>query len=315
MMLSVILICFNQKDFIAQAIESILSQQSSFDYEIIIGDDCSTDGTSEIIKYYADVNSTIKYFRHSTNLGLIGNFIFCHEQARGKYIATIDGDDYWIDNRKLSKQVEVLECDNKMGMVHTQYDNLYMYPKFFGKRYVKHVLSNKVAKINCSFEGIYSDYSIRSSTVCYRRKIVDDYLLLEEFKKGSFSVEDWPVHLLCSMGRRVGYIPQSTTVYRVNRVSLSHFEKHDERLAFFDSLKNITRYFENLTTISYKAKERRSRSLNLCLAYHYYRVGNYSAFKDVYSKIKEKPSNVLMMYLFLWLKKNRILRNEDLFKL
>nr|WP_321453718.1 glycosyltransferase family 2 protein [uncultured Carboxylicivirga sp.] len=314
MKLSVILLCYNQKEFIKQAIESILRQKVSFDYEVIVGDDCSTDGTSDIISTFSELHPQVKHFRHSENLGLIGNFVFCHRISKGKYVATLDGDDYWIDDTKLSQQVSLMDENDKLGLVHTQYHNYFMYPKFFGRRYVKNVLSDKLAKDNCSFEGIYSDYAIRSSTACYRRCIVEDSGLLEEFDKGYFSVEDWPVHLQCSLNWSVSYLKKSTAVYRVNKVSLSHFDNHEKRIEFLEGQKQIARYFAKKIPISLRANQKRKRSFDLSLAYYHYKVGDYIGFKYVYRQIKEKPISIRIMYLLLWLKTCGILKNEAILK-
>ncbi len=313
-MLSVLLICYNQEDFIAQAIDSILEQKIDFEFEIVIGDDCSTDKTSEIIKSYAVRNHSIKYYRHENNLGLIGNYLFCHRKAKGKYIATLDGDDYWIDDNKLRKQVEMMENNEQMGMVHTQYNNLFMYPKFFGRRYVKNVLSKKLSRLNCTFEGVYSEYSIRSSSVCYRRKIVEESQILEEFEKNTFPVEDWPIHLQCSMGWEVGYLPEATTVYRINRSSLSHFYENEKRIAFIQSLQNVRQYFLKYRTIDPQIEAKWERSNNMSIAHHHYKSGNYSAFKKVFYLMENKPFSIRMMFFVLWLKKYRLLKNEDVLK-
>ncbi len=111
-LVSICCITYNHEKFISQALEGFLMQQTNFEYEIIIADDCSTDKTSEIIKKYIDDprnNGRIKYFRHPQNLGMMQNFVFALQQCTGKYIALCEGDDYWTDTYKLQKQVEFLE--------------------------------------------------------------------------------------------------------------------------------------------------------------------------------------------------------------
>lgn len=107
---SVIMITYNQKRYIRQALDSVLAQETTFRYEILVGDDASTDGTSEIIKEYAQrspgiIRATIR----EENLGPTKNVYDLLLRARGKYIANCEGDDYWIDCKKLQRQVEFLE--------------------------------------------------------------------------------------------------------------------------------------------------------------------------------------------------------------
>jgi len=314
MLLSVIIICYNQKDFIAQAIESVLSQQTGFTYELIIGDDSSSDGTSEIISEYEKKHSFIRYYRHKNNLGLMGNYSFCHRQAKGKYLAVLDGDDYWIDNEKLEKQVKLMESNSNIGMVHTQYDVLYMYPKLFGKRYFKSVLSDRVANENCSFSGIYSNSMICSSTVCYRKSIIDDSKLMDEFDKGTFAMEDGPVHLMCSLNHEVVFIKDSSTVYRVNQSSVSHFTSKQKRLQFLEDTLNVRRYFEKLTVIDQETKENLYQNRCLSFAHHYYKSNNPKEFKVMYKQINHKPLTLRLMYLGMWLKNNKLIRDESFLK-
>lgn len=107
---SVSIITYNQKDFIIDCIESILVQ-SFKDLEIVIGDDCSTDGTSEICKHYQNkYPNLIKYYRRSENLGMMGNWIATLKNCSGEYIALCEGDDYWTDPLKLQKQVDFMEA-------------------------------------------------------------------------------------------------------------------------------------------------------------------------------------------------------------
>jgi len=314
MIISVVIICYNQKDFIQQAIDSVLNQQMSYPYEIIIGDDGSTDGTSEIIAKYAKEHSEIRYYRHKKNLGLMRNYSFCHRQAKGKYIAVLDGDDYWIDKTKVDKQVAMLEVDNELGMVHTQYDIKYMYPKLLGKRNFKNVLSKNQAIENSSFDGIFANSAICSSTVCYRKKIVDDFKLMDEFDKGVFAMEDGPVFLVCSLNNSVGYIEQSSTVYRVNKNSVSHSVDIEKRLQFLKDTLAVREYFMKLIDVDHRVITRLNQNRCLSFAYHYYKSNDIDGFRGVYSQLVKKTNTVRLMYLFLLLKRFKLLKNDRTFK-
>lgn len=107
---SVMMTTFNHENYISQAIESVLAQKVDFQFELIVGDDASTDRTSEIIKQYVQkYPNIIKHIRQEKNLGPTRNGYECLLHARGKYIACCEGDDYWCDANKLQKQVDFLD--------------------------------------------------------------------------------------------------------------------------------------------------------------------------------------------------------------
>ena len=113
-LVSICSITYNHKPYIRQCLDSLLLQKTNFIYEIIINDDCSTDGTTEIIKEYAskypNLIHPIFHDENQYSKGVRGMFAkFCFPQARGKYIAMCEGDDYWTDPLKLQKQVDFLE--------------------------------------------------------------------------------------------------------------------------------------------------------------------------------------------------------------
>ena len=104
------MITYNHEKFIAQAIESVLMQETNFPIELIIGEDCSTDATQAIVRRYAEARpDVVRAFVHERNLGVEENFREVLKACRGKYIALLEGDDYWTDRSKLQTQFEFLE--------------------------------------------------------------------------------------------------------------------------------------------------------------------------------------------------------------
>lgn len=118
---SICCITYNHEKYIEQALKSFLEQKVDFKYEILIHDDCSSDKTSDIIRRYERLYpDIIKPIYQSVNQYSIGitnvtqryNF----PRARGKYIAICEGDDYWTDNKKLQKQVDILDSDPNISL-------------------------------------------------------------------------------------------------------------------------------------------------------------------------------------------------------
>lgn len=110
MKLSVCLITYNHQRYIAQALNGILMQKVNFPFEIVVGEDCSTDGTREIVARYAqEFPHLIRVLPTPANLGGKPNFLRTLAACAGEYVALLEGDDYWTDANKLQRQVEFLD--------------------------------------------------------------------------------------------------------------------------------------------------------------------------------------------------------------
>lgn len=119
---SVICTNFNKGEWIKQAIDSFLAQETNFNFEILIIDDASTDNSPEIIKKIANENpDKIRFFRNEKNLGIAKTWKKICKEARGKYIARCDGDDFWISKEKLQKQFDLLEKTKKSKWCNTEF--------------------------------------------------------------------------------------------------------------------------------------------------------------------------------------------------
>ncbi|NFH91446.1 glycosyltransferase family 2 protein [Clostridium botulinum] len=152
---SVIVITYNQSEYIRQAIDSILMQKVNFKYEILVGDDASSDGTQEILKQYAEkYHYLFKLTLREENVGATKNAYDILTKAKGKYLATLEGDDFWTDKSKLQIQYDFMEkntdyvgCTHKFNIVD---ENNVPYKN---KR-LNWVKQKEVFTIN-DFEGIY----------------------------------------------------------------------------------------------------------------------------------------------------------------
>ena len=109
--LSVIFITYNHAKYVEKALMSVVSQKADFPFEVVVGDDCSTDGTQEILKRIASEHPEVKLNLRSENTGgrPTLNVYETTKKCTGQYLAYLEGDDFWTDDRKLQKQVEFLE--------------------------------------------------------------------------------------------------------------------------------------------------------------------------------------------------------------
>lgn len=184
---SIFILTYNQEKFIAQAIESILMQRTNFHYQLVIGEDCSDDKTRLICdKYAEDYGNKIKLLPSpDKNTGLITNYMRTIKECDGKYIAICDGDDYWIDEYKLQKQVGFLESNPEYSIVYTRVR------KFFPNGEFKE--SNATPKkITTDFEDLILDNYIPSVTVLFKNLQYSGTLPFWIFK---FPYGDWPTYL------------------------------------------------------------------------------------------------------------------------
>ena len=121
---SVVIATYNQKDFIKQTVESVIGQETTFPFEIVIGDDGSTDGQRDLLRSLQEkYPEKIKLVFNDTNLWVTKNYINAIRESRGTYIAPLDGDDLYIDHSKLQKQYDIISSRNDISNVIVGYQN------------------------------------------------------------------------------------------------------------------------------------------------------------------------------------------------
>lgn len=243
---SVLLITYNQQDFIAQAIESVLMQKVNFPYEIIIGEDLGPDNTRVICEEYArkvesgesivDSNKvSIKVLPREKNLGVAGNWCDCAQHAQGKYLMMLDGDDYWTDPNKMQMQVDFMGMHPECVICHTGNDILYM-----NTGTVKHSDKHDVPEGMILQDVMSGREQFTSSTMCLRAATVKQYIPFEVYVNEDFPCEDWPTFAVLSAYGEIRYLPQSTTVYRVGQASVTSEVNYDKIRRYWQRSKHMT---------------------------------------------------------------------------
>ena len=121
MKLSILLLSYNYKHYIQQCLDSLLSQKTDFEFEILVRDDGSNDGTESFVKEkYAD-DSRVKVFDCSTNIGVLNNILFLMDNAKGEYFCHIDADDYLTDNNYFQRAIDFLDNNNDFNIYCSGY--------------------------------------------------------------------------------------------------------------------------------------------------------------------------------------------------
>ncbi len=206
-MISVCMLTYNHAEFVAEAIRGVLMQEVDADVELIIGDDHSTDDTVSIIKELQQkFPQSILLIERLSNVGMMVNFTDVLRSCNGQYIAICEGDDYWIDPKKLSKQTAILDKEKRVDIVFTN-------SKVFNQARAQ--FSPSWATIEgelFDIEDVLASNFITTCTVLFRNKINNK--LLDSLVK--FTIGDWPLYLLLLnlSNSEVRYINDETAVYR-----------------------------------------------------------------------------------------------------
>lgn len=256
---SVFVCTYNQEQFIAQTLDSFLMQECNFNFEIVIGEDCSKDNTLKIcIEYQKRFPDKIKLLNRKKNLGLIENFFEGLSHCKGKYIATCGGDDYWTDPLKLQKQVDFLE--NNADYVIAYHDSVLI------DENGKLIADSEVGETNqrdFTAEELKQGVFISARTICFRNvlqlKRVDyinvfneDYFLfaiLGTFGKGKYLAEIQPaVYRILRQGIWSSLSESKRQVAKISTYKSlqKYFARKDKTLAMFYKQKRIETYYRIL---------------------------------------------------------------------
>lgn len=211
---SIVVATFNQVNYISKCLDSILLQETNFSFEILIGEDDSRDGTRDICKSYANqYPDKIRLLLHSrkNNIKINGgpsgrfNVLYTLGQARGKYIALCEGDDYWNDHDKLQRQFDFMENNSDFSLCfHSHFEESLNGQSLVRKFKADTTLGTKSAILGGG--GLMA-----SNSMFFRRDgIIDFPELLERSPIG-----DTPMVVFLSTKGKIRYLDQPMSVYRV----------------------------------------------------------------------------------------------------
>lgn len=222
---SVCLITYNHEHYIKKCIESILSQKTTFDFEIVIGEDHSTDQTPAIIREYAEkYPEKIKAFIRSKNIGAKFNYLHSFFTCKGDYIVHIEGDDYFSDPEKLQIQVDFLDQNPQFSACF--HNALMSYEDETNRE--NHLINppnQKEIITTPDFLVEKETWFMATASVMMRKKHVAT--LPEWFLKCKSG--DIPLYVILSEFGPIAYINRTMSVYR----------RHLEGISFTDNTQTI----------------------------------------------------------------------------
>lgn len=219
---------YNHEKYIRQCIEGILMQKTTFQFEYIIGEDCSTDGTMAIVKEYAQkYPDLIRVVTDDVNVGMKNNGLRCIERCRGKYMAACEGDDWWTDPYKLQKQVDFLESHPDYLMCTTSYSSFRMKDGLVkeGKTEGKGV--------DITMWKLMKKNPIGTLTALYRRDVLDRFEAEVRPLMPSFRMGDLTLWIYMADKGKIHELPCTTAVYRILENSASHSTDFFKQYAFY----------------------------------------------------------------------------------
>lgn len=239
---SVLMLAYNQEAYIDEAIRSVVLQQTSFPFELIIGDDHSSDGTLARCQVWQErYPEKIILHENACNLGLARNFIETYNLARGQYIAICEADDYWTDCRKLQIQADFMDAHPQYSMCFHRVVNFY---EADGTK----SLSNGGQKEALSLHDLALCNPITNVSVFYRRGL---FGALPEWMAQVTSY-DFVMHMLNAQHGDVYYMKRVMAVYR--KLETSIWTGGDRRKRALISLKNrdlLLGYFQECNRETY----------------------------------------------------------------
>ncbi|MBL7843594.1 MAG: glycosyltransferase [Cyclobacteriaceae bacterium] len=212
--ISVFMLAYNHGPYIAQAIQSILDQKTDLDYELVIGEDCSTDNTRAVITSFKErYPEKIRVIENTTNVGMHENFLRTLFSCTGKYLCICEGDDYWEHPDKLNIQYQFLEshpdyvlvCGNHKKYIHNE------------KRFERGD-SVSVKDHDISFEKLTRFNCITTATIMFR-----NVLKRSDFADDFYSIIscDWYMHMKLLNHGKIRYLNYVFAVYRINDGSIN----------------------------------------------------------------------------------------------
>lgn len=210
-LVDILLITYNQEKYIRKAIESVLAQKVNFEWRMIVCDDASNDNTISIIEEYAEkYPKKIFILPRETNLGISKNYKRAFKEISSKYVAILEGDDYWIDPYRLSYCVNYMENNSDCNMCA----NRIMLEIEDSGKLIEHDNGIDIVK-DTKFEGkdLALNNFIGNFSACFYKGEV-----LKNIENNTFDLiaYDWLINLICVKNSSLGYLYEPMSVYRIH---------------------------------------------------------------------------------------------------
>ena len=225
--ISVIVVTYNHENFVAQAIESVLTQSTDRLLEVIISEDKSTDRTRDIVKDYARRDERIRVILSERNVRSNEVVARALRSAVGRYVCILDGDDYWLASDKLEQQANFLDSNPRYSAI---FHNAFIEDTFPAKRRWTRPDLPKTFTLNEIWQG----NPFATCTGMLRRDCLEG---LGSWYDALFPITDWSLYILCAERGPIAFVDEIVGAYRQHPRSefsaLSSREKMDRTSSFY----------------------------------------------------------------------------------
>ena len=238
-LVSVCLITYNHVSYIEQAIESVLMQETNFDWEFIIADDFSTDGTRELLLEYKKKHpDLIRLILQEKNVGAALNWFDLLDSPRGKYMVYFEGDDYWTDPYKLQKQADFLEADKTYaGYAHQTMVLI--------KNKESHLFRQDVPN-DISVNDIIGGRLFHTASVMFRRTVLEIFNNIPDVCSG-----DRLLNFCIAFSGKIRFSNDCMSVYRKHNSGLSSTSTVKQLLLDLNSISFLKRLYPSFPKYRY----------------------------------------------------------------
>jgi len=303
-LVSVLIFAYNHENYIEEAIQSVVNQKCSFNFEVLVTDDFSTDSSLNVIRaLQLEYPDLIKIVSNRHNLGLNASFQSAVKNAKGDFIAVLGGDDYWFVDSKLEMQVQLLLSHKNVAYVHTEFKTINesngnivnhhnrnwrsISMRTMGKKALVEMLCHK-----------WTGYPLASSA-CFRKgpllKGIDNHPEILDY---DLPGEGTMTHtsMIC-YGGLYAFIPIQTTMYRIRESSLSHYPSRTDQ---FDYQK---KYYtlRLLTAESFGLNDKEKRLIRNSGVAGLFRIALGLGTIDQFQAFRQTQDIGLCLRLFLYL--------------
>lgn len=250
-MVSIRCATYNHAPYIRQCLDGFIMQKTNFRFEAIVHDDASTDGTTEILREYAekypDIIKPMFETENQYSKGLLKMNDAINKRLTGKYVALCEGDDYWTDSLKLQKQVDFLENNPDYSLVRTNVDRYHQKEGWLENDYFSH---SKRIEDTKEFYIMHTLW-LATCTWLFRNIYMNREL---DYSRGDVFYGD--IYILLNLSRfgMIKYMDESMAVYRILDDSASHFKSWKSWFIFSWKCKNTRLMFAVDKPFHFKVK-------------------------------------------------------------
>lgn len=291
---SIICIAYNHEKYIEKTLQSFLMQETDFDYEILVHDDASTDGTADIIRKYEKLYPELirplyqSENQYSKDVELV--YEFNYKRAKGEYLAQSEGDDYWTDPLKLQKQYdflnthpEVSACIHPDRMINEEGTIILGYRKIYP--------SDTFMSVK---EALYEQKTVATNSIFMRNYFTSDYIVPKWYFDAD--VTDFPLVLYLATKGPIYYMNEVMSAYRVaaqNSWTQRVMTDSEKRRKHVDKMIELLEAFDEYTQYEhtgYVQRQIRRNKLGYLMADEYLRINNPKEFYERYrtKSLKER---------------------------